>query len=95
LEVDGQGRHSGDHRARASVPNVGRAVFSWKQKKGSARTIEEVTTFSGGPPVVDLREDAQQNPYLTGQMRKEPVCACPDWWKETGSKMHHSPCRLL
>lgn len=89
LALDRDGRHSGDHRGRASIPHVGKAVFSWKQKKGTQ--IRHVA----GPPVIDLREDAQQNPYLTGQMRKAPVCACPEWWRDQGQKMHHSPCTLV
>lgn len=49
LALDRDGRHSGDHRARATMPNIGKAVFSWKQKRGTK------VTYSEGPPVVDLR----------------------------------------
>jgi hypothetical protein len=97
LETDANGHHSGDHRGRASIKYVGKAVLSWKNADKGTRTKETGTlvVYSGGPPVVDLRDDAALNPYLTGAMRKDIPCECPDWWIERGSKMHHSPCRLL
>lgn len=87
LSLDGESRHSGDHRARATMPKVGKAVFSWKQKRGTVIRLVE------GPPVIDLGEPT--NGYLTGQMRKTPVCECPAWWTEQGQKMHHSPCVMV
>jgi hypothetical protein len=75
------GTHTGEHRARLVMVNVGKVVFKWK---GARRKIKPP------PPIISF--GAKTNPYLTGQLRKEPICECPGWWKEQGSKMHHSPC---
>lgn len=92
LETTGDGRHAGDHRTSHTIHRVGKVKFSWKNKN---RATGPVVTFSSGPPVIDLREDATQNPYLTGVVRKVIECECPSWWIAQGSKMHHSPCRLI
>jgi hypothetical protein len=84
LVVGADGTHTGDHKAHLTIPKVGRVTFRWKGTR---------VRFVEGPPVVDLNEPT--NPYLTGQMRKGPDCACPTYWKEQGQKMHHSPCVLV
>jgi hypothetical protein len=89
LEVDATGRHAGDHRTHQTIARVGKVKISWKNH-AKKRRDEMTVTYSEGPPVVQLREDAAQNPYLTGQARKVK-CECPDWWVGHG---HRAPCRL-
>jgi|SRR6185295_2435424 len=92
LETTDTGHHAGDHRTSHTVHGVGKIKYSWKNKERfRAGTL---VVYSGGPPVIDDLAETH-NPYLTGEMRKKPECACPPWWKDTGSKMHHSPCRLI
>lgn len=84
LMVGSTGAHSNDHKSHLTVPHVGKVVFRWKLS-AYVRTEQ--------PPVVDL--PILTNSYLTGQMRHEVACECPDWWVAQGQKMHHSPCRKL
>jgi hypothetical protein len=74
------GTHTGDHRSSHTIPQVGKIVFRWKGARRKGKYRPQITL-----PVAT-------NPYLTGNVKRKPECACPDWWTGHG---HTKPCRLV